>query len=60
MAIIVKAKPGDSTNKVIRKFKKKVQKNQILARIRDNQFHKKDSEIKKEKLAEKRRKSRRR
>jgi small subunit ribosomal protein S21 len=59
MAIIVKADPGETANQVIRKFKKKVQLDQILTDIREREFYKKPSEIKKEKLAEKRKRKKR-
>lgn len=59
MATIVKAKPGDTTVQVIRKFKKKVQQDQILAIIKEKEFYKKPSVIKKEKLRELRRLKRR-
>ena len=58
MATIVKAEPGDTTDSVIRKFKKKVQLDEVLITIREKEFYKKPSEIRKEKLAEKRRKRR--
>ena len=60
MVLIVKAKPGESTNQVIRKFKKKVQKDQILTTIREKQFYKKPSVIKKEKLKEAKKRNKRR
>jgi len=59
MATIVKAGPGDTTDRVIRKFKKKVQQDQILTTIREREFYKKPSEVKKEKLAESKRKKKR-
>lgn len=60
MATIVKAKPGDTTGQVIRKFKKKVQQDQILETIKEKEFYKKPSVVKKEKLAELRKGRRRR
>ena len=59
MATVVKAKPGDTTSQVIRKFKKKVQQDQILAIIKEKEFYKKPSVIKKEKLKELRKSKRR-
>lgn len=60
MAVIVKAQPGDSTDQVIRKFKKKILQNQLLTQLKDLEFYKKPSVRKKEKMAEfKRRKKRR-
>lgn len=55
MAIIVKADPGDSSNQVIRKFKKKIQQEQILTKIKEKEFYKSPSMLKKERLAERRR-----
>lgn len=60
MAIIVKAGPGDSTDNVIRKFKKKVQQEQLLTKLKEKEFYKKPSLIRKEKKAELERKKRRR
>ena len=60
MAVIVKAGPGESTDQVIRKFKKKILQNQLLTQLKDLEFYKKPSVRKKEKMAEfKRRKKRR-
>jgi small subunit ribosomal protein S21 len=60
MPVVVKARPGDSSDQVIRKFKKKVLQDQLLTELRDREFYKKPSVKKKEKLAEfKRRKKRR-
>lgn len=55
MAIIVKADPGDTSHQVIRKFKKKIQQEQILAKIKEKEFYKSPSVLKKERLAERRR-----
>ncbi len=59
MTIIVRAKPNESADQVIRKFKKKVQQAQLLTNIRDREFYKKPSVVKKEKLAELRRRKKR-
>jgi len=59
MPIVVKAKPGESTNQVLRKFKKIVQKDNILTIIRDKQFYKKPSVVKKERLKEAKKRNRR-
>jgi len=60
MPVVVKAQPGDSSDQVIRKFKKKVLQDQLLTELRDREFYKKPSVRKKEKMAEfKRRKKRR-
>lgn len=59
MAIIVKAGPQDNTDQVIKKFKKKVLQDDILTKIKDREFYKKPSVIKKEKKAEIKRRKRR-
>jgi small subunit ribosomal protein S21 len=60
MPVVVKAQPGDSSDQVIRKFKKKVLHDQLLTELKDREFYKKPSVKKKEKLSEfKRRKKRR-
>lgn len=56
MSIIVKAGPKDSTDKVIRAFQKKVLLEGAIQEYRDLAFHKKNSEKRQERLAEKRRK----
>jgi len=52
MTIIVKAGPGESSDEVIRKFKKKVLQEQILTEFKEKEFYKKPSLLKKEKMAE--------
>jgi len=52
VAIIVKAQPGDSTDAIIKKFKKLVLQDQLLAQLKDKEFYKKPAIRKKEKLAE--------
>ena len=52
MPIVVKAQPNDSTDQVIRKFKKKILQSQLLTQINDRKYHKKPSVKKKEKLSE--------
>jgi len=56
----VKAKPGDSTDQMIRKFKKKVLYSQLLTQLKDKQYHKKPSVLKKEKQSEFKRRQKRR
>ena len=60
MPVVVKAGPGDSTDQVIRKFKKKVLQSQLLTKLRDQEYYKKPSVKKKEKLSEFKRLSKRR
>lgn len=49
---IVKAKPGDTVDRVIRKFTKKVIDEGIIEEAKKREFYQKPSEIKKEKLKE--------
>ncbi|MEA3355074.1 MAG: 30S ribosomal protein S21 [Patescibacteria group bacterium] len=60
MPIVVKAQPGDSSDKVIRKFKKKILQSQLLTELKEREYHKKPSVKKKEKMAEFKRLSKRR
>ena len=59
MPIIIKASGNDSTDAVIRKFQKKMVAEKVVQEYRDLMFHKKNSEKRKEMLAERRRKIRR-
>ncbi len=59
MSIIIKAGTNDSSDSVIRKFQKKAIMEKVVQEYRDLMFHKKNSEKRKEKLAERRRKIRR-
>lgn len=59
MATIVRKKPGESDDKLIAKFRKKVQAEQLLTEIKDREFYKKPSVRKKEKLAESKRRRKR-
>ena len=52
MPTIVTAKPGDSVDQVIKKFKKKVLQEDILTLVREREYYKKPSVIKKEKTRE--------
>lgn len=56
MSIVVKAGPGDTSDSVIRKFQKIVALEGIVQEIRDRESYKKPSELRKEYLAERRRK----
>lgn len=55
MPIIIKAKSGDSTHDVIKKFKKAVASSDIVQKARDRRFYQKPSEIRTVKKTEKRR-----
>lgn len=59
MAIIVRAKKGDSTNDVIRKFKKASMATGIVQKVRDSRYYRKPSHIKAEKTADRSRLKRR-
>ena len=52
MTIIIKAQPGDSTDQLIKNFKKRVLQDQLLTELKEKEFFKKPSVIKKEKLNE--------
>lgn len=58
-SIIVKAGPNDSSDSVIRKFQKRIVMDKVVQEYRDMMFHKKNSEKRKERLAERARKIRR-
>lgn len=58
MAIIVKAQPGDSTDQIIKKFKKLILQDQLLTQLKEKEFYKKPAILKKEKLVELRRRRR--
>jgi ribosomal protein S21 len=58
MAIVVKKQPGESEDKLISKFRKRVQAEQILTIAKDRKHYKKPSVLKKEKLARFRKKGR--
>ena len=55
----VKAKPGDSSDSLIRKFVKKVVSEGILTELKEKEYYKKPSERKKEKMREIRKRKRR-
>lgn len=60
MATVVRKKPGETEDKLIAKFRKKVQADQILIELKDREFHKPPSLKKKEKRAELKRRRKRR
>lgn len=59
MATIIKAGPADTNDQVIKKFKKKVLQEDIVNKVRERQFFKKPSLVRKEKLAEIRKRKKR-
>jgi len=60
MVTVVRKKPGESDDKLIAKFRKKVQAEQLLAEIREREFYKSPAEKKKEKKKELERRRKRR
>jgi len=56
MPIVVRAGAKDTTDSVIRKFQKRVIMEGVIQEYRDLAFHKKNSEKRQERIAEKRRK----
>ena len=55
MATVVKKAPGDTDEKLISKFRRKVIQHGVINEIKDRQYFKSDAEKKKERLAETRR-----
>ena len=55
MPIIIKAKAGDSTHDVIKKFKKAITASDIVQKARDRRFFQKPSSVRTVKKSEKRR-----
>ncbi|MFZ5437748.1 MAG: small ribosomal subunit protein bS21 [Patescibacteria group bacterium] len=51
MAIVIKSKKSDSTNDLIRKFKKAVAATGVVQIVKDRRYFKKPSKIKSEKTA---------
>lgn len=50
MATIVKKAPGDTEDKLIAKFRKKVLQDQIIPELKDRQYYRPPSVIRKEKI----------
>lgn len=47
MAIVVKAKPNDNTNDLIKRFKKVVVSSDIVQKVKDRQYYQRPSQMKK-------------
>jgi ribosomal protein S21 len=60
MAVVVTANPQDTNDQIIKKFKKKIIQGDILTKIKEKDFFKKPSLVRKEKLAEFRKRRKRR
>lgn len=56
MSIVIKAGPGDTTDSLIRKFQKQVALEGLVQEMKEREAYKKPSELRKEYLAERRRK----
>lgn len=56
MATVVRKKPGDSEDRLIAEFRKKIQLNKVIPEIREREYHKPPSVKKKERLTALRRK----
>lgn len=50
MPTVVKKKPGQSDDKLIADFRKKVLADEILIELKDREFHKKPSVVRQEKI----------
>jgi ribosomal protein S21 len=59
VATVVRKKPGESDDRLVAKFRKKIQSEQLLIEIKERKFYKKPSVKKKERLTELRRRRRR-
>ncbi|MBI2010010.1 MAG: 30S ribosomal protein S21 [Candidatus Chisholmbacteria bacterium] len=58
MATVVRAKPDESADSVIRRFKKKVFSDEVLLELKKREYYKKPSLERKERLAELKRRRR--
>jgi ribosomal protein S21 len=54
MPTVVRRKPGQSEDKLIADFRKKVLSDEILLELKDKEFHKKPSVVRQEKIKERR------
>jgi ribosomal protein S21 len=59
MPTVVRRKPGQSEDKLIADFRKKILQDEVLIEMKEKEFHKKPSVIKQEKIKERRTKRRR-
>ncbi|OGD09493.1 30S ribosomal protein S21 [Candidatus Amesbacteria bacterium RIFOXYB1_FULL_44_23] len=59
MATVVRKKPGQSDDKLIADFRKKVISDEILIELKQREFYRKPSVIKQEKIKERRKGKRR-
>lgn len=54
MPTVVRKKPGQSEDKLIADFRKKVLQDEVLQELKDREFHKKPSVVRQEKIKERR------
>lgn len=59
MSTVVKKRPGESDESLISRFRRQIQAERLLIRLKEQQFHKSRSEAKAEKMAPVRRAKRR-
>lgn len=59
MPTVVRRKPGQSDDRLIADFRKKVLADEVIQEIRDREFYKKPSVVRQEKIKERRRRPRR-
>ena len=59
MPTIVRKKPGQSDDKLIADFRKKVVSDEILIELKQREFHKKPSVLRQERIKERRKNNRR-
>lgn len=59
MPTVVKKKPGQSDDKLIADFRKKILEHQVIQELKEKDRYKKPSEIRQEKIKERRRRPRR-
>jgi len=59
MPTVVRKKPGQSDDKLIADFRKKVLADEVIQEIKDREYYKKPSLVRQEKIKERRRRPRR-
>ena len=59
MPTVVRKKPGQSDDKLIADFRKKVLADEVIQEIKDREYYKKPSVVRQEKIKERRKKPRR-
>ncbi len=59
MSVVVRLKPGESTDNLIKRFKKKVVYEKVIEQVKDRVSYMKPSQVKQEAIKEKKRKIKR-